>query len=54
MTNKIKDVDITNHIRYFFDDIIIQIELEYLKSHTKIFIFTTLDMYDQRFEIRES
>ena len=49
MSNKIKDVDIKNHTYYFIDDIINkiflnQIELKKMKSQTKIFLFTTLDM----------
>ena len=49
MSNKIKDIDIKNHTYYFIDDIInenflTQIELKQMKSQTKIFLFTTLDM----------
>ena len=49
MSNKIKDIDIKNHTYYFIDDIInknflTQIELKQMKSQTKRFLFTTLDM----------
>ena len=49
MSNEFKDISIKNHTYYFFDDIInikilIQIILKYMKSHTKIFLFTTLNM----------
>ena len=49
MSNKIKDIDIKNHTYYFFDDIInIKIfdpnNIKIDKSHTKMFLFTTLDM----------
>ena len=49
MSNKLKDIDIKNHIYYFLNDIsiskiLIQIVLRKIKSHIKIFLFTTLDM----------
>ena len=49
MNNKVKDIDIKNSIYYIFNDIInitsfdsnnIKID----KNHTKIFLFTLLDM----------
>ena len=47
MSNKIKDIDIKNHTYHFFDDIINIRNFDpnkYIKSHTKMFFFTTLDM----------
>ena len=49
MNTKFKDINIRNHTDYFFDDIIdikklIETILKQMKSHTKIFLFTTLDM----------
>ena len=49
MSNKLKDIDIENHAYYFFDDIInikilIQIKSRLMKSYTKIFLFTILDV----------
>ena len=41
MSNKLKDIDIKNHIYYFFDDtvnikILIQEKLKQMKSYTKV------------------
>ena len=50
MNNKVKERDIRNQTYYFFDDTIniknfdIQIILKQMKSHTKVFLFTILDM----------
>ena len=49
MSNKIKDIDIKNHTYYFFEGIINikyfdSNKLKWLKNHTKIFLFITLDM----------
>ena len=44
--NSAKEIDIKNHIYYFFDDMIdikILIQIKSRKSHAKIFLFTTLD-----------
>ena len=52
MSHKVKDIDTKNRIYYFFNNIIniknfdpsnIKIE-NHTKSHTKIFLFTTLNM----------
>ena len=45
MTNKVKNINKTNHTYYFFDDImnIKNFDLN-KKHHTKIFVFTILDM----------
>ena len=48
ISNKSKDIDIKNRTYYFFNDIKIenkmQIILKQMKSDTKIFLFTILDM----------
>ena len=49
MSNNIKDISIKNYTYYFFDDIINVKKfdpnnIKQMKSHTKIFLFTTLDM----------
>ena len=49
MGNKFTDADIKNRTHYFFNNIIdikilIQLKLRQMKSHTKIFLFTTLGM----------
>ena len=49
MSKKVKDKDIKNRTYYFFNDFIniknlIQITLTQMKTHTKIFLFTILDM----------
>ena len=53
MDNKFKNINIKNLTYYFFDDIIniknfdpnkIKIIKIKMKSHAKIFLFTTLDM----------
>ena len=49
MGDKFKDISIKNCTCYFFEDIInkkilLQIKLRKMKSHAKIFLFTTLDM----------
>ena len=49
MSNKVTDIDTKKPTYNFFDDIInikklIQIKLSWMKSHSKIFLFTTLDM----------
>ena len=49
MSHKAKDISIKNQTYNFFDDIInikifVQIILKQMKSHRKIFLFTTLDM----------
>ena len=49
MSNKFKDIDIKNHTYVSFNNVInkknlIQKKLRYMESHTKIFLFTTLDM----------
>ena len=49
MNNKVKNIDIKNGTYYFFDDIINAKNfdannIKKMKSHTKIFIFTTFDM----------
>ena len=49
MINKVKVIDIKNRTSYFFNDIIniISFDPDTIKineSHTKIFLFTTLDM----------
>ena len=51
MSNKVKDINIKTHTYYFFSmalsvyKILIQIILESMKGHTKIFLFTILDMW---------
>ena len=49
MNNKVKDIRIKSHTYYFFDNIIIKRSidpniLKAMKSHTKLLLFTTLDM----------
>ena len=49
MRNKVKDVSFKNHTYYFFDDMINiknfdSNNIKIGKSHTKIFLFTTLDI----------
>ena len=49
MRNKVKDVSLKNHTYYFFDDIINiknfdSNNIKIGKSHTKIFLFTILDI----------
>ena len=49
MGNKIKDIDIKQHTNYFLIILsipksLIQVILKQIKSHGKIFLFTTLDM----------
>ena len=49
MSNNVKDINTKNHTYYFFDDIINIKEfdpnnIKLYKSHTNIFIFTTLHM----------
>ena len=43
MSKEVEDIDIKNHTYYFFNDIINVKNLDQ-KSHTKIFLFTALDM----------
>ena len=46
MSNKVRDIDIKNCTYYFFDNIInvIEIILKSTKIHTKIFLFTAVDI----------
>ena len=48
MSNKAKDIDIRNQTYYFFNDMIniksFEMILNQMKIHTKIFLFTILDM----------
>ena len=49
MSNKVKDIDIKNRMYYFYNDIINtkKIDPNNIKideSHTKIFLFTILDL----------
>ena len=49
MNNKVKDISIKNHTYYFFHDIINiknfdPSNIKTDESHTKTFLFTTLDM----------
>ena len=50
MSNKVKDINIKTYTYYFFSmalsvyKILIQIILESMKGHTKIFLFTILDL----------
>ena len=49
MSNKAKDIDIQNCTYYFFNDFInmkklFGIILKQMKKHTKMFLFSTLDM----------
>ena len=46
MSNKVKDRDIKKQTYYFFNDIINieNFDPNNIKSHTKIFLFTILDM----------
>ena len=53
MSNKFKDIDIKNHTYYFFGDIVNvkAFDLNKIKideSHTKIFLFTILDMWKSK------
>ena len=50
MSNKIKYMEIKNHTYYFLDDtinikkIFIQVKFKQMKSYTKTFLFTRLDI----------
>ena len=48
MSNKAKDIDIRNQTYYFFNDMIniksFEMILNQMKIHTKIFLFSILDM----------
>ena len=48
MSNKAKDIDIKNQTYYFFNDMIniksFEMILNQMKIHTKIFLFSILDM----------
>ena len=49
MSIKLKEIDVINCTYWFFNDMINiknldQIELRYIKSHEKMFLFTTMDI----------
>ena len=49
MSNKVKDIELKKRLFYFFNGIIDIIifdpnKLKQIKTHTKIFLLTTLDM----------
>ena len=55
MGNKIKDIDIKQHTNYFLMILsipksLIQVILKQIKSHGKIFLFTTLDMWRSKIQ----
>ena len=49
MYNKVKDIDLKNQAYYFFNDIIniknFDRNLKQMERHTKMFLFTALDMW---------
>ena len=42
MSNKLKEIDMKNRTYCFFNDLI-KVKSRQMKSHTKAFLFTTLD-----------
>ena len=55
MGNKIKDIDIKQYTNYFLMILsipksLIQVILKQIKSHGKIFLFTTLDMWRSKIQ----
>ena len=48
MSNKFNDIDMKNGLYYQYKKIFTQIKLRRMKSHTKVFIFTTLDMQQSK------